>query len=230
MKKAYWWRAANFGDTLTPIILEHFLGEPIEFCAKPEPGRIVGVGSIAHHSGPGDVIFGAGSNRPHKMIDASALKILALRGPLTRQQMTGNDSIPEIYGDPAILLPIIYSPEIKKKYKRGILPHYVDKPTCPKPGPGEILLDIQIGWKELIDQVLQCEEIVSSSLHGLIVAEAYGIPAEWAVWGDKIIGGEYKFRDYLLGTGRPEQGPGKFPPIPDLKGRQEALIDALKNL
>lgn len=229
MKKAYWWRAVNFGDTLTPIILEHFLKEKIEFTPKPEAGRIVGVGSIAHHAGPGDIVFGSGSNRPGRAIDGSNITFLAVRGPLTRSQVK-NGLVPEIYGDPAILLPLIYHPERPKKYRRGILPHYVDKPTAPKPGPGEILLDIQKDWKELIDDLLECESIISSSLHGIIAAEAYGIPAEWAVWGSKIIGGEYKFHDYLLGTGRKAQDPGPFPPIPDLKGRQDQLIKAIHTL
>lgn len=228
--KAYWWRAINFGDLLTPIILEHFLGEPVEFCAKAEPGRIVGVGSIVHHAKPGDVVFGSGCNRPKKVIDGTGIRFLAVRGPLTRKQII-NAEVPEIYGDPAILLPEIYFPEKAKIYKRGILPHYVDKPKAPEPGPGEILIDIQAPWKEVIDRVLECEEIISSSLHGIIVAEAYGIPATWAEWGDKIIGGRYKFQDYFLGSGRPEQRPGrKIPPISDLAGKQKALIDALKNL
>lgn len=228
MKKAYWWRAINFGDTLTPIILGHFLGEDIEFSSEPGNGRIVGVGSITHHSKPGDIVFGSGCNRPSKIIDGTGIKFIAVRGPLTRAQIR-NAKVPEIYGDPAILLPRIYSPIVEPAYTRGIMPHYVDKLKAPKPGPGEIYIDIQADWKDVIEQVLSCNEIVSSSLHGIIVAEAYGIPATWEIWGDKIIGGEYKFQDYFLGTGRDRQVPGqKIPPIPDLEARQDLLIKKLK--
>ena len=47
-----------------------------------------------------------------------------------------------------------------------------------------------------------CAYIVSSSLHGICVAEAYGIPAVWVRLADNIVGGEFKFRDYYASTGR----------------------------
>ncbi len=237
MKKAYWWRAVNFGDTLTPIILEHFLKEPVEFSAEPGNGRIVGVGSIAHHAKAGDVIWGSGSNRPHKVIDGSALTILALRGPLTMGQFSGYPGIiPRVYGDPAILLSKIYRPEIKKTHAIGYLPHYVDKALAEKAHAEDLssgvgkMIDIQADWKRVIEEVLSCEKIIASSLHGIIVAEAYGIPAIWIQYSEKIIGGDYKFQDYFLGTGRPQQVKGReIPPIPDLEKKQDALIDALLN-
>lgn len=236
MKKAYWWKAVNFGDTLTPIVLEHFLGEPIEYTTEPGNGRIVGVGSIAHHSKTGDVVWGAGSNRPGKVIDGSGIKFLAVRGPFTRSQVK-NAVVPQIYGDPALLLPIIYHPDIKKTHAIGYLPHYVDKQKVLEKytiasGYNKII-DIQADWKTVIDEILSCEQIISSSLHGIIAAEAYGIPAVWEVYSDKIIGGEYKFQDYFLGTGRPEQKPGeKIPGIKKetLETIQKDLINQLKNI
>lgn len=237
MKKAYWWRAVNFGDMLTPIILEKLLGEEIEFTAQPGDGRIIGVGSIAHHAKAGDVVWGSGSNRPGRAIDGRGIKVLATRGPLSESQFKHTPH-PGIYGDPAILLPRIYSPTIEKKFEVGFLPHYVDKPFLEGNIAKSIahlknwkIIDIQADWKTVIDEVLSCEKIVASSLHGIIVAEAYGIPAEWIQYSEKIIGGDYKFQDYFLGTGRPEQTKGVvIPPIPDLEARQNALIEALKNL
>ena len=31
---------------------------------------------------------------------------------------------PEIYGDPALLYPLFYKPNVKKEYKYGIIPHF----------------------------------------------------------------------------------------------------------
>ena len=236
MKKAYWWRAVNFGDTLTPIILEHFLKEEIEFSSEPGNGRIVGVGSIAHHAKAGDVVWGSGSNRPGRDINGKDIKVLATRGPLSESQFK-NTKTSGIYGDPAILLPMIYHPEIKKTHKVGYLPHYVDKAHAEKAHSGDLIdgigkmVDIQADWKTVIDQVLSCEKIVSSSLHGIIVAEAYGIPAVWVQYSEKIIGGDYKFQDYFLGTGRTEQKKNEvLPPIPMLEWRQGRLLGALESI
>lgn len=229
MKKAFWWRAENFGDRLTPFVLEHFLKEKIEFCNHSEPGRIIGIGSIVRYAVPGDIVFGSGSNRPRLRMAGEGVRFLAVRGPLTRAQIVGGD-VPEIYGDPAILLPLMYRPTRPIKFKRGILPHYVDKAKAPAPGPDETVIDIQADdWRTVIDRILECEEIVSSTLHGIIAAEAYGVPTRWAVWGEKIIGGPFKFQDYFLGTGRPEQRPGELlPPIENLAWRQGRLLGALE--
>jgi pyruvyltransferase len=234
MRKAYWWRATNFGDTLTPIVLSHFLEEEVGFSSGNEAGRIVGIGSILHHALPGDIIFGAGSNRPSKKIDGTGIRFLAVRGPLSRAQVV-NAEVPEIYGDPAILLPLIYDrPRKGPTFRRGILPHYVDLADglVPPVVAGETLIDIQAPWMEVIDRIRECDEIVSSSLHGIIAAEAYGIQAIWKKYpGSRIIGGEYKFQDYFLGTGREEQKPDtRIAHIPMLAWRQGRLLGALETI
>jgi pyruvyltransferase len=171
----------------------------------------------------------------HK-VDAT---FLAVRGPMTRACILENNpglNVPEIYGDPALLLPFIYIPEkIEKKYKIGIIPHYADKKFMEDHQSGidrfegnNIVIDIQGGWKDVIEKVLQCEIIMSSSLHGIIVAEAYGIPAIWAQWTKNIIGGQWKFQDYFLGTGRGKQTTFTvIEPMKNLKEIQQALINSL---
>jgi len=49
---------------------------------------------------------------------------------------------------------------------------------------------------------MKCRKIVSSSLHGIIIAETFGIPTAWLRCSDKIVGGEFKYHDYYLGSGR----------------------------
>jgi pyruvyltransferase len=71
------------------------------------------------------------------------------------------------------------------------------------------------------------KKIESSSLHGIVVAEAFGIPVKWIAPGQDIIGGEHKFQDYFLGTGRKKQKPGLIPPIKNLKEIQDRLINAI---
>lgn len=226
--RSFWWRAANFGDTLTPIIIKHFLDRKVEFVERNQSNKLLSVGSIIHCLKPGDVVFGTGTHRNIKIQGYKDNKFLAVRGPITRSFVEGAD-VPEVYGDPAILLPFIYKPEnIKKTHDVGYLPHYVDKMLIPELKPGEKFIDIQSDWRNVINEVLTCKKIIASSLHGIIVAEAYGIPVEWAVYSDKIIGGPLKFHDYFLGSGRERYNPGHvLPPIPDLYNKQITLLEAL---
>jgi pyruvyltransferase len=123
---------------------------------------------------------------------------------------------------------LIYSPKIDKIYDRGYVPHYIERGLEPKDG---LFIDALLPWREVVDKICSCKEIVSSSLHGIIIAEAYGIPATYASYSNKVIGGDFKFRDYLLGTGRKEEDLYKtpIPPIPQLKERQDLLINKLKS-
>lgn len=244
--KTYWWTTSyhNFGDELTPVILKHFLtGEKIELAKRNDTGKLLAVGSIMAALREGDIVWGSGSNQPNRFYNGRGCRFLAFRGPLTRDQVKGihKAKLPEIYGDPGILLPQVYNPKIKKTHKVGFLPHYVDKkamgtlPEFPsflrgKTEPWKII-DILAPWKEVVREVLSCELIISSSLHGIICAEAYGIPAVWAKYTDKIRGGDYKFQDYFLGTGRERQRKWVvLPPIEKLAWRQGRLLGALETL
>jgi hypothetical protein len=94
-------------------------------------------------------------------------------------------------------------PKIKTKiiYDLGIICHMVDKNS-------ELLsniqlkdtnikyIDIEQEPHQFIHEVSQCRFILSSAMHGLICADSLGIPNKHIVLGDKVIGGEYKFRDY----------------------------------
>lgn len=232
--KAYWWPAQNFGDTLSPIILEWVLKEKIEYAKRSDTGKILAVGSILVAIKNDDVVWGSGTNRPDLIIRTpKGAKFLAVRGPLTKSMIRGAE-VPEVYGDPALLLPLIYRPEIEKKYETGIVPHYVDKHLV-NLRPGQRIIDIQADWKKVVEGILSCEKIISSSLHGLIAAEAYGIPAAWIKLGNKIRGCEFKFNDYFLGTGRKVQTPAMttdaakvVPGIENLAFIQENLIMSLR--
>jgi hypothetical protein len=219
----------NIGDTLSKPILEYFFGNVKQVNDK-ERNKIIAIGSIMGKVLPGDVVWGTGCmyEKPCRV----NAKFLAVRGKLTRDLIVGS-AVPEVYGDPALLLPLIYNPEIQKEYEVGIIPHYIDKQIVKDRLVFEegynLFIDVALPYKEFVDKVKSCRRIMSSSLHGIVIAEAYGIPAEWCEYSDKVLGHGFKFRDYLTGTGREEQGPGEFPPIRNLKEIQNKLIKVLKN-
>lgn len=216
----------NIGDVISEVILKHFLPEKdlVLVDAKAE-GKLCAVGSIMSKVRERDILWGVGCIKRDRRYYFRNVKVLAVRGKLTHNLVFGVN-VPAVYGDPALLLPLIYNPKIEKiKGKIGYIPHYVDKSFF----EGKEFIDVALPWQEFIDRVLECEEIVSSSLHGIVIAEAYGIPATWARYSGGVIGRNFKFHDYLSGTGRKEQGLGKFPPIPNLKEIQDRLIKALRD-
>lgn len=220
-------KPVNLGDALSPVILENFTEHKSELASSDESGKLLLVGSLLDIVKDNDTICGIGSNKPNFTLEANdTMRFISVRGPLTRFQIKGAD-VPKNYGDPALLLPLMYFPKIEKKKKTGIIPHYVDKKYFTK----DQIIDIEQDYKTFVDQILECDEIISSSLHGIIIAEAYGIKTKWVMYGDKIEGGEFKYQDYFLGTGRPIQEQNKrLDPIENLKEIQKKIIFNLNQL
>lgn len=57
-------------------------------------------------------------------------------------------------------------------------------------------------WQDIIDRICEYGIILSSSLHGLIIAEAYHVPNVWIEFGKPLIGGHFKFHDFFLSVQR----------------------------
>jgi len=53
----------------------------------------------------------------------------------------------------------------------------------------------------MLNMLLDCGLVLSSSLHGLIFAEAFGVPARWLqLRGSAHSEGWFKYVDYFSGT------------------------------
>jgi pyruvyltransferase len=156
----------------------------------------------------GDVLWGTGMNA--KSLDLKDYKFIyldirAVRGPLTRDFVMQNFQIycPEIYGDPALLVPYFF-PEFKKKqnpqYDYIIIPHYSEESLFPKSIYPNVVYPTE-PWNDVIRKILNSKFVISSSLHGIVIAEAYGIPARYL----RVTEHEplFKYQDYYLGTNRP---------------------------
>lgn len=202
----------NFGDVLTPVILRH-LGHDLERVDRGEHGKVLAIGSVMNALRPGDVVWGTGVQHDRRY-QAPTATFLAVRGPITRSCIDGV-SVPQVYGDPALLLPEVYNPtEIEVANKLGIMPHFVDATPARKRYPDALYIDVRGGWRRVIRQMKACERIITTSLHGVIAADAYGIPVTWhGSYTDALVSTNLKFQDYYLGTGRPCLTPGPVPPL-----------------
>ncbi len=155
-------------------------------------------------------------------------KILALRGPLTAKLLRWKG---DVFGDPAMLLPMMHLPPAPlKQFKVGYIPHYVDMlhPYFVQRPAGSVLIDVHWGLTQFVAAIRMCDAVVSSSLHGIIIAEAYGIPAAWAKVSPRVKGDGFKFRDYYEGTGRIPKQDEFMPNYGNYGGRCNALIRALR--
>ena len=192
----------NVGDYITPFIYKKLFNKnPIHsktggYDNKPV---IFGAGSILQDCNKNSIIWGSGFMFGTENIHEPK-KILSVRGPLTRDRLLklGYDC-PAIYGDIGLILPYFYYPEKKKKWKLGIIPHYVDKQIIDKLYSNKQnikILDVTKPIDKFIDDLVQCEYTVSSSLHGIIFSHAYNIKTMWIKISDKIAGKGFKYRDY----------------------------------
>lgn len=198
---AYWFRGIqNFGDQLSPVIMNWASGVQPIWVSKRYRGKVLGGGSILNALASGDIVWGAGSIRDRPIAPPPDVTFLAVRGPLTRERILGD--VPDVYGDPALLLPLYHFPPSTKRHAIGIVPHYLDYQAMSIEDPEILIVDVRQPWEVVVADIRSCDLIVSSSLHGLIVAEAYGIPASWIRVSDRVIGGDFKFNDYYLSTGR----------------------------
>lgn len=201
MRKLWWMKNLNnFGDVLSPIIFNHFKIPYRE--VDEENFDTLCVGSIASLARAGTMVLGSGTSRWKTPLDPRA-DYRFVRGPLTRKKILESDGrCPDVYGDPAMLLPLICE-ESDKEHKLGLVPHYVDYRSVKRDYPHHPVVDLlNEDPLQVCREITKCEKIISSSLHGLICAHAYGIPAAWVRFGGKIKGDGTKFKDHYLAGGK----------------------------
>jgi hypothetical protein len=205
---AFWCRTpsrGNFGDALTPWLIRRVTGRLPRF-AQPGDGvpKHLVTGSVIEYADGASTVWGAGLMRAGDRVHAGA-RIAAVRGPLTRARaLDCGADCPEVYGDPALLLPRFHRPRPGPRFRLGVLPHYADKPRVVarwRAVPGTRLIDVQAPVETVLDAIAGCEALASSSLHGLIAAHAYGVPAVRVSFGELPSGDGTKFADHYLALG-----------------------------
>ena len=80
-----------------------------------------------------------------------------------------------------------------------MVPHFVDldEITDRFADEGNLVVDVRKPVQEVIQDINSCEMTLCSSLHGIIISHAYGIPSLWAEFSDKITGDGVKYLDYF---------------------------------
>jgi hypothetical protein len=210
IKKAlglYWWRyeypkKLNFGDEITPFIVERLFNRRCKW-VPPNKCDVAGAGSIIEilereSKGNPIAVWGSGFIESGEVNEFKNLNFHAVRGKLSQDRIGNFSNI--ALGDPALLLPLIFKPKRSETYKIGIIPHYVDVGSKHieklRGMDGVTIIDVLKSPEEVIELINSCQLILSSSLHGLIVSDAYNIPNYWIPLSNNVYGGKYKFDDY----------------------------------
>lgn len=199
----------NAGDWISPLICARLSGRSVEF-ARPRDCDLVSVGSLLlrlnkshrfHRLGFQRRldIWGTGSLRAEDRL-MGAHSLHAIRGRRSLAQCEKAPSI-AVLGDPGILAGMLVERKTVPRSAMGVIPHMSDRghpevAAFLAANPGAQLLDITSPVVDLLEQIAECERIVSSSLHGLVFADALGIPNQWFVASNELIGGRHKFDDY----------------------------------
>jgi pyruvyltransferase len=208
----YWSKTCNWGDALNPYLIGALSGKTVRFASGTNSDKWIAIGSILAAADARTSVWGAGFISETDEVKAMPRVIHALRGPLTWKKLrSAGISAPEVFGDPALLVSKIYKPPIARDFRLGIIPHYVDKPLPmlerAKLDSSVLVIDVESPIEKFIDHVCRCELIVSSSLHGVICADAYGIPAVAVSMSNYVVGGRFKFTDYALAVSRKAHAP-----------------------
>jgi pyruvyltransferase len=169
---------------------------------RPAFAQIIGVGSILErvpdqYEG---IVLGSGFAWEQSRLRLPRAKLLAVRGPLTRERVTHAN--PLVLGDPGLLAGRLLPIRPPVRYRLGFVPHYVDQgnPQLANLSRKHVdrfrVIDVRCSPAEVVAEIASCEAIISSSLHGLIVADALGIPSAWH-YVERVLGNGFKFRDHF---------------------------------
>lgn len=205
--KAYWWKdQKNFGDILNAYYIEKITGKkPVWVDMRYYRHKhLASIGSIVHMSNKGSVIMGAGiiNLTVPRINSIEYRKVCFLRGEMTQKTMNlDNENIKLC--DPGLFLPLLFNPDVEKETEIGIIPHIWEMDYFSKIEFDDNIKIISVvdDVESFVKNILSCKYILSASLHGLIVSDAYKIPNHWIIGGKKPEKWQFKFYDYYSSCG-----------------------------
>lgn len=204
-----WWdESPNLGDCLAPVIFDWMIKQNnIDLHHVKQKVHLMTIGSLVGAARFDSVIWGSGIMNAYNLSNMIKHRkyvkydLRAVRGPLTAAYLkeAGYNLEGVVYGDPGVLMPLIYNPQVKKKYKYGLISHHTKMINYKSDDCKTI--DIRTSnYQSFINDILSCDKILSASLHGIILAESYNIPAVFINDGvnDQIM----KYIDWYYSTNR----------------------------
>ena len=220
--KLYWWNGSqNFGDAISRSVVEYVSGRKVEW-AEARDCDLFAIGSImifarrAHttpRGGETPWVWGSGVIGPQRVDFTDNVRFASVRGPMTTDQL-GLDCW--AFGDPGLLISDVIGPVSDRTGKIGVVPHHghADAKWLKDLLEGDERFDLispaDEDPHEVVRRIAGCSYILSSSLHGLITADSYGIPNTWLTPKFNHRTPHFKFFDYALSVGRRLEKPVEY--------------------
>ncbi|MBU8539863.1 polysaccharide pyruvyl transferase family protein [Falsiroseomonas tokyonensis] len=235
----YWWKSPDFvniGDEINLQVCAYVSGRTVEHAELAECD-LLSIGSVVHF--PVNLktfttrqtpihVWGSGSLEPKPVPPGTPLVYHALRGPLTRCLTSASNDLP--LGDPGLLAPRIWKGASQKAHRWGVIPHHSQRSAAwvkhvLANTPRSVMIDVcNPDFAATFKLLSSCDFIVSTSLHGLIFADAWGIPSIWPESAEVHRGKSWKYFDYFASVGRSQFRAVTLPPSGNLADLPQGLL------
>lgn len=213
--RLFWWnRIANFGDGISPVVVAHVSGRAVVWAA-PDEAEVFAVGSIlrtvarSYRGGAPDgrrpVIWGSGCLKPVGRGFMAHVDFAAVRGPRTAEVLRLG---PLPMGDPGLLIRAAMGEDIAPGEEIALVAHHAHRSDPALRALAGTVPGLR--WVDVTDPdplavvraIASCRHVVSSSLHGLVIADAFGRPSTWLDPTGIHAEATFKFHDYAAAIGR----------------------------
>lgn len=222
--RLYWWKGVpNFGDALSALVVAHVSGRAVRH-AGPKNCEMLAIGSLIQvmrrnygdpaPDGRRPVIWGAGLLHPVGSIGfLENVEVALLRGPLSADLLGLRM---RAFGDPGLLVGDLLGELPARADRVALVPHHsmLADPALAAlldAEPALELIDVAGDALEVCRRIASCRHVISASLHGLIVADACGVPSTWLMPGGQQ---HLKYYDYAASVGRPLDMPLTLDEVP----------------
>lgn len=206
-----WHQSPNFGDHLSVYLTEKLSGMNVRVAERESQPHYMVTGSILSLATEKSIIWGAGIAYKNEVVSGKPASVHMVRGKYSNAVLRQSGIAPaEITGDPGYVLSHVYKPNIIKRYRVGVIPHWIDMPEAVECFSGNdefLIINLMNDTESVIRDINSCEVCVSTSLHGIVAAHSYGIPCLHIRLSNKILGDGIKYLDYFSSVGIDEYEP-----------------------
>ncbi len=202
----YYMRVKNAGDLLNANIVSALSKRDTYYVNDKTKPFLLTSGSVLGASSKSASVWGSGLMHPDLGLGTAIPEnIHLLRGKKSYEALLKAglklDDMP--LGDPLSLAPKLLGIKRTDHTTRriGVMAHYADRQSSYVQKllkhPDVIDLNVHSDPVRLVEQMATCSFVLSSCLHGIILANALDVPSNWIKTDTKFAGGGFEFSDWF---------------------------------